>query len=130
MIAQFDYIPVSGNGYKPKQYIGIPYVHLPAILLRDVERILSLYTLDNFCTPTITYLIHSLLKLENYRDPDVFITLEKDTVFRRRSFNIDIKYLDLIPNEKQDIEKLFTGLLYKSLQLHLDGKLKEILESC
>lgn len=126
MQSRFNYTHINGTGFKPEKYISIPYLRIPAILVRDVQRVLSMYSLDNFCTPTLNHLVHALLKFSD--NVKVECTLEQEMVCRRRSFNIDIKYRDLLPDEQEDLERLFTGLFYRALALHKDKKLKKVLE--
>lgn len=124
----FNYTLVNSD-FKPENYISIPYVKIPALVVRDLGRVLSTYTLPNLCQPKLNHLLHSLIKhfLVNGEKCNNVIFGEEET-YRTRSFNVNQDMLSYLPSEQEELERLVSKLLWNALGLHNTGCLKSILE--
>ena len=127
----FTYIRVNSD-FKPKNYVSLGFVKIPAFTCRDLNSILVKYDLPNLCQPKLNHLLHGLIKhyLINDEKMDYSVHFGEDTFYRERKFNVEGEFLAYLPEKKEDREKIFADLFWNAKEIYkkCPQDLKKVLE--
>ena len=114
----FDYIQVNSD-FKPKNYVSFTYFKIPSLIVRDLNRVLSKYSLPNTCQPNMTHMLHGLIRyflINGQRRNHIYFNDED--VYRTRSFNVNKNVISYLPDEQNELEELFSELFSNRLDIY------------